>query len=208
MNVSEMTRNFSKNVSKKHINKKMNTCLRYLIYWCIIWYILGGIRIALSRMLKYILGSQGRHEGVVLRESYTLYYVADRLGMQEMYNEIMRAMPNAFHRIPDRFITQKMCNKAVKVDPWQLKDVPNHFKTQEMCNKAVRLFFSQFVPDWFVIQQQIDVWYDDGYIYNDNEMITWYDDYKTLKAQKAKIKEELLPIPWHLDITMLFSICP
>ena len=151
----------------------MNTFLRYLIYWCIVWYIIRGIRIALSRMLKHILGFQGTHEGVVLRESYTLYYVTDRLRMQEMYNEIMRTMPNAFHRIPDRFKTQEMYNKAVEVDPWQLKDVPNYFKTQEMCNKAVRyyLFSLQAVPDWFVTQQQIDVWYDDDYVYNDNEMM-------------------------------------
>ena len=42
-----------------------------------------------------------------------------------------------------------------------------------MCNKAVRyyLFSFQFVPDWFVTQQQIDVCYDGDYVYNDNEMI-------------------------------------
>ena len=57
--------------------------------------------------------------------------------MQEMYNEIMRTMPNAFHRFPDRFKTQDMCSKAVVVDPWQLKDVPERFKTQEMCDEAV-----------------------------------------------------------------------
>ena len=94
-----------------------------------------------------------------------------------------------------------MYDKAVKDDPWQLKDVPNHFKTQEMCNKEVRhyLFSLQFVPDWFVTQQQIDVWYDDDYAFNDNEMIKWYDSYKARKAQKAKIKKELLPIAWHPD---------
>ena len=59
-----------------------------------------------------------------------------------------------------------MYNKTVEVDTWQLKDVPNHFKAQEMCNKAVGyyLFSLQFVPDWFVTQQQIDVWYDDAYV--------------------------------------------
>ena len=42
-----------------------------------------------------------------------------------------------------------------------------------MCNKAVRyyLFSFQFVPDWLVTQQQIDVCYDGDYVYNDNEMI-------------------------------------
>ena len=68
-----------------------------------------------------------------------------------------------------------MCITAVKVDPWCLYDVPDHFKTQEMCDKAVRdhLFSLQFVRDWFVTQQQKDIWYDDEYVYNDNEMIKW-----------------------------------
>ena len=68
-----------------------------------------------------------------------------------------------------------------------------------MCDKAVRdyIFSLQFVPDWFVTQQQIDIWYDDDYVYNDNEMIKSYDGYKARKARKAKIKEELLPIAWH-----------
>ena len=110
----------------------MNRFLRYLVYGCIVFYIIGVICIVILHMLKYILGSQGMHEGVVLKEKYTLYYIADRLRMHVMY------MPNAFHRIPDHFKTQKMYDKAVKDDPWQLKDVPNHFKTQEMCNKEVR----------------------------------------------------------------------
>ena len=70
-----------------------------------------------------------------------------------------------------------------------------------MCIKAVRdyLFYLQFVPDWFVTKEQIDIWYDDDYVYNDNEMIKWYDGYQKRKAQKAKIKEELLLIAWHSD---------
>ena len=203
MIVSEVTNNFKKFL-EKYISKKMNKFLRYLVYWRIVWYIIGRIRIALLRMLKYILGSQGTHEGVVLRESYTLYYITDRLRMQEIYNEIMCTMPNAFHRIPDRFKIQEICNKAVEVDSWQLKDLPNHFKTQEMVNKAVRyyLFSFQFVPDWFAAQQQIDLWYDKNCVYNDNEMIKWYDSYKARKSQQAEIKEELLPIAWHPDRMM------
>ena len=70
-----------------------------------------------------------------------------------------------------------------------------------MCDKTVRdyLFSLQFVPDVFVTQQQIDKWYDNDYVYDDNEMIEWYEDYKKRKAQKAKIKEELLPIAWYPD---------
>ena len=67
-----------------------------------------------------------------------------------------------------------------------------------MCDKAARnyLFSLQFVPDWFVTHRQIDIWYDDDYVYNDNEMIKWYGGYKKRKAQKASIKEELLPMAW------------
>ena len=95
-------------------------------------------------------------------------------------------MPDAFHRIPNRFKTQEMCDKAVKDDSSSL----------------------QFVPDWLVTQEQIDLWdddtcfrwYDDGkdkFIeFNDDEdnFLEWYDGYKKRKAQKSKIKEELMPI--------------
>ena len=73
-----------------------------------------------------------------------------------------------------------MCDDAVKNDPSSL----------------------QFVSDWFVTKQQIDAWFDDGYWYDDDEMIECYDSYKKRKAQKAKVKEELLPIAWHPDRVM------
>ena len=58
----------------------------------------------------------------------------------------------------------------------------------------------QFLPDWFVTQQQLDIWYDNDYVYNNgNQIIEWYKGYQKRKAQKAKIKEELLPIAWHPD---------
>ena len=60
----------------------------------------------------------------------------------------------------------------------------------------------QFVSDWFVSQLQLDVWYDDDYWYHNDEVIEWYDEYKKRKAQKTKIKEELMPIAWHLDRVM------
>ena len=47
-------------------------------------------------------------------------------------------MSDAFHYIPDRLKTQEMCEKAVKDDHFSL----------------------QYVPDWFVTQQQIDVWHN------------------------------------------------
>ena len=58
-------------------------------------------------------------------------------------------------------------------------------------------FSLNFVLDWFVTQEQIELWHDDAYYYNDNEMIKWYDGYKKRKAQKASIKEGLVPITWH-----------
>ena len=90
---------------------------------------------------------------------------------------------------------------SIALDPWQLNDIPDYLKTQKMCDKAVKDDPSslQFAPDWFVTQQQIDVWYDDDYWYHDNEIIEWYNGYQKRKAQKAKIKEELLPFAWHPD---------
>ena len=64
----------------------------------------------------------------------------------------------------------------------------------------------QFVPDWFVTQEQIDIWYDDDgdhegdHCDDDNDedkFCEWYKGYKKRKVQKASIKEELLPITWH-----------
>ena len=92
-----------------------------------------------------------------------------------------------------------MCKKAAEVDPWQLKDTPDHFKTQKISDKAARdySFSLQRVPDWFVTQGKIDLWYDDKYVYNDDRMTEWYKGYKKRKAQKALIKKELMPIAWH-----------
>ena len=115
-------------------------------------------------------------------------------------------MPNAFHRIPDRFKTQEMCIKAVEVDPSFLQLIPDHFKTQGICDKAVRDDSSslQFVPDWFVARERLYMWHDDyfdddGVHWDDDEdkFFEWYDGYKKRKAQKAKIKKELMPIAWH-----------
>ena len=91
-------------------------------------------------------------------------------------------MSDKFNRIPDRFKTQEMCDKAVKKDYYSL----------------------QFVPDWFVKQRHIgprgDGDYDGGH-WEDNKdedsFFKWYYGYKTCKAQKTSIKEELLLIAWH-----------
>ena len=52
-------------------------------------------------------------------------------------------------------------------------------------------------------QEQLKLWNDSNdwlirWWYN-NRLIKWYDGYKKRKAEKVKIKEELLPITWHLS---------
>ena len=70
-----------------------------------------------------------------------------------------------------------------------------------MCDDEVRSdpYSLQFVPDWFVTEEQVDVWYYDDEYCNDDELIEWYNDYHGRKPQKSKIKEKILPIAWHPD---------
>ena len=73
---------------------------------------------------------------------------------------------------------------------------------QEICDKAVRDDPSslQHAPDWFVTRETVCMWYDDSEYCNDDgedNFFKWYNGYKERKAQKASIKEELLPIVWH-----------
>ena len=70
-----------------------------------------------------------------------------------------------------------------------------------MCNKAVEddPGLLEYVPDWFVTWKGVAIWYDDSEYCDDDEdnFFKWYNAYKKRKAQKASIKEELLPIAWH-----------
>ena len=87
-----------------------------------------------------------------------------------------------------------MCGKTVKGEPQTLELDPDHFK---MCDKAVKddPYSLQFVPDWFVTHQQVKIWHDnDDYDDDDDEIIKWYNGYQKREAQKAIIKEELMPI--------------
>ena len=56
-----------------------------------------------------------------------------------------------------------------------------------MCDKAVRdyLFSLQLVPDWFVTKEEVDIWHDNDYVYNDNGMTEWYGGYKRRKVQNT-----------------------
>ena len=80
--------------------------------------------------------------------------------------------------------------------PWQLYHVSDHFKTQKMCEKAVKKYLCllKYVRDWFVTQKQLKIWYDDC---SNDKLTEWHNDYQKRKAQKAQIKEELIPVPWH-----------
>ena len=60
-----------------------------------------------------------------------------------------------------------------------------------MCEDAVEKWpwLLEHVPDWFLTQEQIDPW-DDG-------LHNWHENYQRRKAQKASIKDEVMPIAWH-----------
>ena len=53
----------------------------------------------------------------------------------------------------------------------------------------------EHVPDWFVTLQEM--WHEDFDDYD--VLITLRDAYRKRKAQKAKIKEDLMPVSWHPD---------
>ena len=130
--------------------------------------------------------------------------IPDNLKTQEMCNEAMCIEPYSLAFVPDCFKTQEMCDKAVEIDPFNLWHIPDNLRTQGMCIRAFEagLGLLEHVPDWFVTQGQIDLWHDDDYWRDDDKLIKWYEDYQKRMAQKAKIKEELLPIAWHPDRVM------
>ena len=66
-----------------------------------------------------------------------------------------------------------MCNEAVQSYPEVLNHVHDQFVTQEMCNE--------------VVEKSPEV------------VLRWYKGYEQRKAQKAKIKEELMSVAWHPD---------
>ena len=65
-----------------------------------------------------------------------------------------------------------------------------------MCEAVVieDIWLLRYVPHWLVTQQQVKLrdnhFIDDGYI-------KWYDGYPKCKAQKAKIKKQLMRIAQH-----------
>ena len=128
---------------------------------------------------------------------WVLVWVPDQYKTQEMWNEAVQGAPWVLVWVPPWLVTREMCNEAVQSDPWMLEHVPDQYKTQEMCNEAVRREpeVLEYVPDWFVMLQKM--WYEK--LDDDDELITWRDAYIKHKAQKAKIKEELMLVAWHPD---------
>ena len=63
----------------------------------------------------------------------------------------------------------------------------------------------KYVPDWFITHQKmlrvmkLTIGRRCMFPRNDDDLIKWYEGYKKRKAQKASIKEELIPIAWHLS---------
>ena len=139
--------------------------------------------------------------------AWLLKYVPDHFKTQEICNEAVCNNSYALKYTPDKLKTQEMCDDAVHKDSWLLEYVPDWFKTQEMCIRAVKEDRDclTHVSDWFVVAQEM--WYKDyshvaapgprGY---DNRVIKWHDGFKKRKAQKARIKEELLPTAWNLTV--------
>ena len=74
------------------------------------------------------------------------------------------------------------------------------------------LLFLQYVSDWSVTRKGLSMWHDDYYNddgdywvtggYDKDKYFEWCDGYKKSNTQKAKIKEELLPIACHPDRVM------
>ena len=158
------------------------------VIWCITCVTIGGTCTVLWYTLKYIQGAQEIINEEVRRKPILLMGVPDHFKKQEMCEEEVEACPWLLHHVPLRFRTQEMrvkavenyyplrfipdhlktqdmCKKAIEKYPYNLKDVAEHFKTQEMCDEAVRDDSSslQFVPDWFVTREGVDMWHDDYY---------------------------------------------
>ena len=131
--------------------------------------------------------------------------ISDDLETQKMCNEAMRIEPYSLAFVPDCFKTPEMCDKAIEIDPFTLWHVSDNLKTQRICIKAVAadLMLLEYVHGWSVTQQQIKIWRDDDEYCDDDELIKWHDGYQKSNAEKAKIKEELLPIAWHPDRVMV-----
>ena len=152
--------------------------------------------------------TQSMCEMAVEKVSRVLRYVPDHFKTKRMRSKAVEVDPWSLEYVPEDLITREMCNKAVDDCSWQ--HVPNQQKTREMCNRAVswhNLSLLQYVTDWFVTKEQIKFWHNDYYKYcydgcGEDNFFWWHEGYKERQAQKASIKEELMPIAWHPNRVM------
>ena len=128
--------------------------------------------------------------------AYWINGVPDHSMTQEACIEAVEKHPWLLGSVPDHLKAQDMYNKEVDIKPHFLVLVPDRLKTKEMCSKAVckHSWLLKYVPDWFVTQQQLKIWHDDDYYWNDDKLIKWCEGYQKHKAQNAQIKKELMPI--------------
>ena len=136
------------------------------------------------------------YERAVEENPWCLKYVPDHLRTKKMCIKAVKNEAEALEHIPEHFKTREMCIKTVEREAESLEHVLDLFKTGEMCKRTIEadLYTLVFCPDWFITQGQTKSWHDDDY---DDEAPEWYDGYKKRKAQKVKIKGELLPTAWH-----------
>ena len=113
-----------------------------------------------------------------------------------MCNKAVEDESETLEFVPDSLKTKTICDRAIEEGPYNLKFIPDHFKTQEICDKMVRgdQYSLQFVPDWLITKQQLKIMGDHC---NNIWFIKGFEGYKKRKAQKAKLKEELMPVAWH-----------
>ena len=144
--------------------------------------------------------------------------IPGHLKTQEMCNEAVHIEPCSFQFFPDHLKTQKMYNEIMPIDPAAFFVFSTVLKLRRCMKKQLRLPHGSFtmsfitlrhnkcvtvvkknpfcwiyIPDWFVKLKEM--WYKGSV--NDDELFTWYEGYKKRKAQKAKLKEESIPIAWH-----------
>ena len=177
----------------------------------IFWYIIKEVCTVLLYLLKYtpVVGRvvQEEYNREVLKQRRFLKFIADIFKTQQMRNKeiekdrcVLRFAPFHFwtnvmtNKAIEKYIcqmimsdylnTQELCERVVENNPYMLKFVPGHYKIKEMCNKVVKKddrYFLQYVPNWFVTREQIQMGHD---AYYDNFFLR--SGMKAIKKQGSK----------------------
>ena len=116
-----------------------------------------------------------------------------------MCKETVSNTPAVLFLIPDNLKTQDMCNEALEVDPWSLYYIPITLRHKKYVMRPLRQ--TLLLCSLLLI----------GLLLNNNKMhglmmtigitmmilLSGTRVIKKRKSEKAKIKEELIPITWH-----------